>query len=299
MEKIKPSLIGKSLENERDTFCLNLDNILFNDILKEQLNIFFSIYILSISDQNDSLEDSDGLELYRFFYNTKFNGVRFLLELFLTSLEIVSKASDQEKNNLCFSLAVSEKINIHSMNKDILAFDPSNINCINAVKNGRKNYIDFLKKYSKISQLVPDDIENFFSTNNLNLLSSRKEKDFKSNFGFKYYRYSKVNYGNVIKGNERFQTLIEKIKKIGIFPSVITTDFIKNVYTGISTETHPTISTIEHFNTFISKSKKEKIHMVFNAKENYDAFLKVIGVLMDILYKELGNKEIKDLKYSD
>ncbi|MCK5084192.1 MAG: hypothetical protein KAQ64_00870 [Candidatus Pacebacteria bacterium] len=245
------------------------------------------------------MENSDALKLYRSFYNTKFNGVRFLLELFLTSLEIISKENDQEKNSFVFSLAVSEKINIHSMNKYILILDPSNKDYVSAVENGRQNYIDFLKKYSKISQLVPDDIENFFSTNNLNLLSSRKEKDFKSNFGFKYYRYSKVNYGNVIKDNEKFQILIEKIKKVGIFPSVITTDFIKNVYTGISTETHPTISTIEHFNTFISKSKKEKIHMVFNAEENYDAFLKIIGILMDVLYKKSRNEKIENLKYSD
>jgi len=299
MKKIKPALTGKSLENERDIFSLDLNSMLFNDILKKQLNIFYSIYILSISDENNFLENSDALKLYRSFYNTKFNGVRFLLELFLTSLEIISKENDQEKNSFVFSLAVSEKINIHSMNKYILTLDPLNKDYISAVENGRQNYIDFLKKYSKISQLVPDDIENFFSTNNLNLLSSRKEKDFKSNFGFKYYRYSKVNYGNVIKDNEKFQILIEKIKKVGIFLSIITTDFIKNVYTGISTETHPTISTIEHFNTFIFKSKKEKIHMVFNAEENYDAFLKIIGVLMDVLYKKSRIEKIENFKYSE
>ncbi len=296
MKNVKPELIGKSLENERD-ISINLNSTLFNDALKKQLNIFYSIYILSISDKNDSLETLDTLKLYRNFYATKFNGVRFLFELFLTSLEVMSQKNDQEKNELVFSLALSERINFHSMNKGILALDPSKIDYISAVKNDKQGYINFLNKYSKISPLIPDDIEVFFLVDNLTLLINQKGKEFKEKFGFKYYRYNKLNYGNIMENNKKLKILIEKIREASIFSPTITSGFLRKIYSGVSNESHPTFSTIEDFDKFISKDEKEKTDLIFNARNNYDAFLKVIGVLMDVLYKESRDKEIENLNY--
>ncbi|HEV7702198.1 MAG TPA: hypothetical protein VGO63_02015 [Candidatus Paceibacterota bacterium] len=298
MRDIKPSLIGKSLEEERD-FYLNLNGDLSTEVLKRQINIFFSIYILSISDENDSLDGVDTLKLYRSFYSTKFNGVRFLLELFLTSFEIFSQENDKEKNMLTYSMAISEKINIYSINKDILLLNSSNDGYKKTLKDGERNYIDFLKKYGKISPLVPDKIENFFPSGQ-NLLTYSKESEFYKNFGFKYYRHSKLNYGNIMRDNEKLKALIERLKRANIFSSVIDEGFLRNIYFLISGEMHPTISTIEHFETFISKykNKSEQVKIVLDSKDNYDAFLKVIGILMDTLYKEQRGISLENLNYT-
>lgn len=296
MKNFKPTLIGKSLENERNYYS-NLKTNLFDDLLRKQINIFFSIYILSINDKNNVIENQNTLELYRNFYATKFNGIRFLLELFLTSLEVFSREDDLGKNNLAFSLALSEKINIHLINKRILALDPSNNNYLEALRKDQQNYAAFLSKYGKISPNIPNDIEDFF--NQQGLSANDKKFEFSNKFGFKYFKHSKLNYGNIMRDNRTLKELIEKLKAINIFPPIIDQGFLLNMYSLISGEMHPTISIIESFEKFISGNKEEKEKIIFNGQENIDAFLKVIGVLMDALYKSSRGESLKNLKYDD
>lgn len=298
MKDIKTALIAKSLEGDRDIY-LPIQKDLATDLLKRQLNIFFLIYTLSISDENVVLDKNNSLLVYRAFYGTKFNGVRFLLELFLTSLEILSKKTDAEKNYLVASLGLSEKINMHLTNKEILSLNPVEPNYIAAVEEGKKNYTDFIRKYGKISPLMPDEIEVFFSPENEGLLRANKERqpNFIGTFGFTYYKHSKLNYGNVIEQNPQLKKLVTKLKNIGIFPQSFDIGFIKKIYSLVSGVAHPTISTIEDSEKFISKNPDEKIEIIMNTKDGHDTFLKVIGLLMDVLYKESRGMDIKNPEY--
>lgn len=298
MKDIKTALIAKSLEGDRDIY-LPIDKDLATDLLKRQLNIFFLIYTLSIPDENAVLDKNDTLAVYRAFYGTKFNGIRFLLELFLTSLEILSKKTDAEKNYLVTSLAMSEKINMHLTNKEILSINPAEPNYVAAVEEGKKNYRDFIKKYGKISPLMPDEIEIFFSPENEGLLRANKDRhpNFIETFGFAYYKHSKLNYGNVIEQNSHLKDLILRLKTMGILPQSFDVGFIKKIYSLVSGVAHPTISTIEDSERFISKNPDEKVAAILNAKDGYDTFLKVIGLLMDVMYKESRGMDIKNPEY--
>lgn len=301
MINIKPTLIGKSLENERDFWFQNMDNKeLYMQILKTELNIFFFIYILSITDEKDVATDTDTLSLYRKFYSTKFNGVRFLLELLLSSIEIFSQETEQEKNNFVFSLALSEKINGYSINKDILALDPLNDAYRETLSKDKRGYSAFLSKYGKISPLVPDDMDTFFPSNEPNLLSNRKGSESFAKFGFRYCKNNKINYSDIINNSQKLKDLIEQLQGANILALAVDSVFLRNMYSLLSGISHPTFSAIELSENFISQKSPDQVKICLNDQDTNDALLKVIGVLMDALYKDFrGEKSLNKNIYSN
>jgi hypothetical protein len=301
MLNIKPVLIGKSLENERDFWFQNMGNEeLYMQVLKTELNIFFFIYILSITDETGVATNMDTLSLYRKFYSTKFNSVRFLLELLLLSTEILSQKTEQDKNIFVLSLALSEKINGYSINRDILTLDPSNKAYIETLAKDRREYSAFISKYGKISPLIPDEIDTFFPNKEPNLLSNRKSPEFFTKFGFRFHKNNKVNYSNIINKNQKLETLIKQLKGAGILSPTIDNIFLRNMYSLLSEISHPTFSAIQLFENFISQNPSERAKTCLNDQDVNDALLKVIGVLMDALYKDFrGEKSLNKNIYSN
>ncbi len=147
MQNIKVELIGKSLEQERD-YLLQETSIIHKIVLQRQINTFFSVYFLSISAQeNKNLQTSeDILKLYRTFYHTKFNGVRFLLELFLVSLYILD---DETKSDYkAFSLCLSERINEHKeVDLYMMQINPNKKEHIEKIKKNESELPLFLNKF--------------------------------------------------------------------------------------------------------------------------------------------------------
>jgi hypothetical protein len=303
MKELKTELIGKSLESERDYFLNNITKKdLYIQILKRNLNIFYSVFILSIKSKDNFLENKDTLSLYREFYAIQFNTLRFLLELFLFSTEIFSQKTDEEKNYLVHSLALSEKINTHSIDKKIFEIDLLNKRNRNKIEENKQSYNNFLKEYGKISPLVPDDIEFFFpeDKNKPNPLRNRKKKEnlnFCDEFGFNYFKHNKLIYSNIIENNKKIMYLINRLQKVNMISSIINPVILKDIYSLFSIKSHPTIFAIGNFENFISKNNEEKIKIIENDKNNDDTLLKVIGILMDVLYKDYRGGKFENLEY--
>jgi hypothetical protein len=74
---------------------------------------------------------------------------------------------------------------------------------------------------------------------------------------------------------------------------------LKKSYSLFSGETHPIFSALESFEEFISKPEQDKQRLIKNREDIIDTLLKVIGILMDAVYKERRGYSLARLSYSN
>lgn len=282
--------IVKSLEAERDWYNKNTDAKKLNEkVVLMQLNIFYSVYSLSFIEDNATPQTIK--TLYRDYYETRFNGLRFLIELFLTSLEIMTREDDAAEYALVYALALSEKINNFLIDSRLLATSPEKEGPLKTLSSDINGYHAFINAYSKPSNKIPEEIEDFLPGHRADPRKNRKKEEasFKDEFGFTYFKVGKLNYGSIIQENKEIDNLFNYLHEEHIFNNHITKDILRDLYSIFSTETHPTISSIEDFEGFIGKNEGLKADYVKQRKEQRIVFLKAIGILMDTLYKNRRN----------
>ena len=136
MLDISTALVAKSLLVERDAYFDLLksnDKDLYTKVLVRNINIFTTSYFLTLDDEEDVIDWKDTKSIYRKYYSTRFNALRYLLETYLTTLKLFATNPDK-RNSLVYSLALSEKILGHKEDKDILSFDSNNSNFIETLR---------------------------------------------------------------------------------------------------------------------------------------------------------------------
>jgi hypothetical protein len=298
MLNISTALVGKSLLEERDIYLDLLksnDKDLYTMVLARNINIFTTSYFLTLDDEEEVIDWKDTKSVYRKYYSTRFNALRYLLETYLTTLKLFATDSDN-RNNFVYSLALSEKILGHKDDKDILSFDNTNTNFIQTLKNNDTQYGKFNEHYGKISLLVPDSIEEYFIGGGSNPLNNKK---FQLTYGFKPEPSGKINYTHVIEqGDTKVKLLehFETLKNEGIFVQEIQFSILKIMYSLFSKEAHPTFSSIEIFEKYIANQNKESL--IKEKIHQNETFLKVLGALMDTLCKTERGASVTELKQS-
>lgn len=293
--------IIKSLESERNWYLQNSQaNKLNEKVILMQINIFYTTYTLSLFDE-EGRPPQTIKSLYKDFYTSRFNGIRFLLELFLTSLEIATKENETNEYSLIYSLALSEKINFHALDRRLLQTDPTNADYLATVKAGIQGYSAFLQQYKKPSNKIPDSLEAFFPTALSDPLRYRKsgESSFVDEFGFPFYRQGKLNFGSIIQNNPEIDNLFTYLREEKIFNANINKKILRDIYSIYSNEIHPTISSLEMFEGFISENEEKQSATIITKRGQNETFLKVIGILMDTLYKNRRQAEIKASMYEE
>jgi hypothetical protein len=293
---ISTALVAKSLLEERDAYLELLklnDKDLYTTVLVRNINIFTTSYFLTLEDEEDLINWGDTKSVYREYYSIRFNALRYLLETYLTTLKLFATNSEN-RSSLVYSLALSEKILGHKEDKDILSFDSTNSDFRKTLKNNDVEYTKFNKHYGKISPLVPDSIEDYFIGGVNNPLT---DKDFQLTYGFKPEPSGRINYTHVIEqGDTKIKLLehFELLKSVGIFANQIQFSILKNMYSIFSKEAHPTFSSIETFEKYLANQDKELL--ITNKIHQNETFLKVLGILMDILCKTERGVSISGLK---
>lgn len=300
MFDISTSRIAQSLIVERDAYFDLLksnDKDLYTTVVVRNINIFTTSYLLTLDDEEDVVNLEDTKSVYRKFYSTRFNAIRFLLETYLTTLKLFS-IKPEDKDEFVTSLALTEKILGHMDAKDLYEIDNSNIDFKKALQDNDISYKKFIKlyNYKKINNLAPDSIDDFFDKNHKNPFK-RKDTTFKEKFGFEPVPAGKINYGNVIDQSPTKEIIVnhfELLKQENVFVKKLEYSILKNMYSLFSKEAHPTITSIEMFEKYIAnKNKKE---LIINKVHQNETFLKVLGCLMDILCKTERAVEINELK---
>jgi len=298
MKDIKSVLVAKSLISERDEYFKDVNIDLYSQIIACNINIFTSTYFLSINNENETVDYNDTGFLYRKYFATRFSATRFLLELFLSTSDYFAKITLVEKNHYAYSLDLSEKILEHKNDLSILKFSPHNQSFRKKIIENQTRYNEFLCKYGKISPLIPDSIESYFIITPVDPLRKRNFKNgdvsFKSEYGFTFYSSGKQNYGNIIDQNAKLNDLFTNAHTEGLIDSNVDRSIFKIMYSLFSKEAHPTISSVADFERYISSASKKEL--IKSKIEENETFLKLIGMLMDILCKTERGANLTGIK---
>lgn len=298
MKDIKSVLVAKSLISERDEYFKDVNIDLYSQIIACNINIFTSTYFLSINNENETVDYNDTKFLYRKYFATRFSATRFLLELFLSTLDYFAKTTLVEKNYYAHSLDLSEKILEHKDDLSILMLSPNNPDFSEKIKDNKKRYVAFLDKYGKVSPLVQDSLESYFITTQADPLRRRNPKNggrtFESEYGFTFFRDGKQKYGNIIEQSAKLNDLFTNAHTEGLIDSNVDRSILKIMYSLFSKEAHPTISSVVDFERYISSASKKEL--IKSKIEENETFLKIIGMLMDILCKTERGANLTGIK---
>lgn len=293
-DEIKVANIGKSIEQERDFWHkgVKIEGIHMT-VLQRQINIFLSIYILSMS-SDDEIKwiEKDTKKQYISYYQTKFNWVRFLFELFLTTLEILNKASKRDRDYLAFSLCLSERLNEHiELDLYILDIDPKNPAYLAKVQKNEQEFPKFLGKFMPKWVTVEQDLW---------VLTKKvmgKDKSV-ANLWFLYCKHNKLNYSSIVNDNELLGKLLDRLQKVWFFSKAIDRTYLRKIYFSLSNHSHPTVTTITEFEGFIWMKTDEKLKTIKRGRDEYDQWLRVMWILMDALCKEARGVGIETISYA-
>lgn len=286
MINISSSNVLKSLEQERNIYHSLASNTLHNEVVASFVNVFLAVAVSSVYERRAQNPPLEAKELYKKFLTVKFYPFRFLQEIFLTTAEIFN-TTEEKRDQFIFSLAVSEKIIEYELDSLLLETDPGNCKLQEKLKANQVNYAEFIADFGKVSDLVPDNISDYFPI-------PKKEDEFIQNYGFKYNRQAKLQYGNVILQNRKVKITFEKLVEIGVLDKKITHPFFKNLYDFHSRDSHSTITSVLSFEKFIASTKKELL-IDAQARQN-DTYIKLVSLLMDVLCKMERGQDLEGLK---
>lgn len=272
MDPKKLEKILKELEKERDTSLVIFSNQELVDLFFQmQINIFVSTYFLAFTELRDKINDISSM--YRAYFCTRISAVRYLLELYLSVAHIASLPISGRSDEV-FSLAISEKINIHKVDLELHKISNTQ-NTQNKINENRTEYQKFIETFNDLSDKIPKTIDGFFINGILNKAAISTSE-------IKYFNHGKINYTEEIKTN---QNIKESTK-----------EYFLLTYSLLSLDVHPTISSLGEFEKFIGLGEEQKKISIQNKRKQLETLLKLISEQMLSLTRSLLIEKQKNVK---
>lgn len=233
-------------------------NELVDRFFLSQINIFTSTYFLASTELLSEIKDLN--DAYPAYFRLRVSAVRYLLELYLTSAHIAN-LSQADRFARVHAMSIKEKIDLHQTDLEIHKLSPTEAT-LDKLNNNGKEYIEFLSLHGNLDNKLPSSIDDFFE-NGTSVKKSLKQ------FGIG----TDIKYTEEIKNNSK----IPEDTKIKMF----------SMYSLLSLDIHPKLTTIIEFEKFIGFTEEQKRTEIQKGRDEVGAFLKFISQHMLILTKEV------------
>ncbi|HEY6021382.1 MAG TPA: hypothetical protein VIY48_16200, partial [Candidatus Paceibacterota bacterium] len=233
-----------------------------------QINIFFSLFALTLEDLDKDSLNGDLKKQYFAFVAEWYTPIRYLFELFLTTAHVLKEPTFGERYRTVLSLCLSERAYQHKIDLEIHRQE-DNEDTAKALINNQSEYQKFVTAFVDMSAFnLPEKIDDLKPEHSL----------FKS-FDLKYYSHAKINYKEEYKN----PLVEESLKEFRLNPEALLT----MTYSLLSLDSHPTVRTLEKLDHFISWPTDQKIGSIIAAKEFNRTILRFVGRGMCNLIKPL------------
>jgi hypothetical protein len=265
-KKLEETLKSLSLIRDHLIEMHNPDNQV-EDLFLMQLNIFTSTFFFAITDLKK--EAADLTETYIAYSRSRQSPVRYLLEIYLTMVHLYNFPKEERKGR-AYSFYLSGKLGMHSIALKVkevgTQMGVNNVVVDNQIDWNRESYKKFIKKNGKISDLIPESIDDFF--NGSQLVEGCEKK-----FNIALFKHNKINYSEEIRQNPLIPEVLRRM--------------LSYEYPSLSLDIHPTAPNLIDFEVFIGKSEDEKREVVKNRNNAHGGLTQLIGAEVISLYKSI------------